>query len=158
MAENDFVAMSSLLSTWKPFSTGDHMDSLMNEIENQTSNHLELLRTGKDSDLKIRCGGAEWNVHHSVLCPRSAYFTAICDGNFRVWLSFPHNDLAEIRIGSPVWRYRSGRCRRCCYGSCSPPFIHLGLSRALETRGCDQQSVTRTDHPVLVDARFVPQP
>jgi len=81
--QSDTLAMSSLIATWKP--TYPYLyrpDSV--RVKDYSLSHLELLRSGKYSDLTLRCGNAEWHVHRFVLCPRSKYFTAACDGDFEV--------------------------------------------------------------------------
>ncbi|KAF6235108.1 hypothetical protein HO173_006735 [Letharia columbiana] len=43
----------------------------------------ELLWTSqKYSDMTIRCGSKEYKVHRSVICPRSTFFAAACNGEF----------------------------------------------------------------------------
>ena len=47
------------------------------------SNH-NLLQTGKYSDLVIKCGAKEWNVHRSIVCEGSKFLATACDGPFMV--------------------------------------------------------------------------
>ncbi|KAK5996373.1 hypothetical protein PT974_01707 [Cladobotryum mycophilum] len=42
-----------------------------------------LHKEGKYSDLKIVCDGKEYLVHKAILCPRSSFFAAACDGPFK---------------------------------------------------------------------------
>ncbi|EXJ80811.1 hypothetical protein A1O3_07095 [Capronia epimyces CBS 606.96] len=44
--------------------------------------YLQLLETGKYSDLVIDCQGVEFNVHRTVVCPQSAMLDAACSGKF----------------------------------------------------------------------------
>lgn len=75
--------MSSLIATWKPtFHYVQRQDSA--RVKDHSLNHLELLRSGKYSDLTLRCDSAEWHVHRFVLSARSKYFAAACDGDFEV--------------------------------------------------------------------------
>jgi hypothetical protein len=46
----------------------------------------ELLQSSKYSDLTIICGNREFNIHRSIVCPRSRFFAAACDGEFLVSL------------------------------------------------------------------------
>ncbi|KAI9784353.1 MAG: hypothetical protein M1839_002414 [Geoglossum umbratile] len=41
-----------------------------------------VLQSAKYSDLTIICGNREFNVHRSIVCPRSRFFAAACDGKF----------------------------------------------------------------------------
>jgi hypothetical protein len=43
-----------------------------------------ILESGKYSDLTISCGDRVFNVHRAVVCPRSSFFAAACDGKFLV--------------------------------------------------------------------------
>lgn len=54
------------------------------EWQLHVADNLQLLKTGKFSDLKVRCGGHEWLAHRSVLCTGSKFFTKACDGGFKV--------------------------------------------------------------------------
>ena len=48
------------------------------------ASNYKLLQTGKYSDLVIKCGAKEWNVHRSIVCEGSNFFAAACDGPFMV--------------------------------------------------------------------------
>ena len=73
--------MSSVIPRWEPLN-GFHSWS---EVAKQNvANNFALLKTGRYSDLKIRCGNAEWRVHRAVLCPRSKYVAAASDVGFEV--------------------------------------------------------------------------
>lgn len=45
--------------------------------------------SSKYSDLVIRCGDREFKVHRAVVCPRSTFFAAACDGYFKASSKFP---------------------------------------------------------------------
>jgi hypothetical protein len=45
---------------------------------------LSLLKSGKYSDLTIFCGEQKFFVHRAIICPRSKFFSAACDGGFKV--------------------------------------------------------------------------
>ncbi|KAF5989217.1 amino acid transport gap1 [Fusarium coicis] len=42
-----------------------------------------LLQTGDYSDLTITCGKDQYRVHKAIICPRSSFFKAACDGKFK---------------------------------------------------------------------------
>lgn len=46
----------------------------------------KLFNSSEDSDLIIRCGGKQWDVHRHIVCPRSKYFDRACAGGFEVRL------------------------------------------------------------------------
>jgi hypothetical protein len=43
-----------------------------------------IYKSGKYSDMAIVCGTREFMVHQAVVCPRSKFFAAACDGSFQV--------------------------------------------------------------------------
>ncbi|KFY17915.1 hypothetical protein V492_00295 [Pseudogymnoascus sp. VKM F-4246] len=43
----------------------------------------KCLETGAFSDLIITCGNKTWNAHRVVVCPKSSFFRAACNGNFK---------------------------------------------------------------------------
>ncbi|KAL8828608.1 MAG: hypothetical protein Q9191_002489 [Dirinaria sp. TL-2023a] len=47
------------------------------------SDHQELLRSGKYSDLTLKCGNKTWHVHRFILCAWSKVFAAASDGYFQ---------------------------------------------------------------------------
>ncbi|CVL07630.1 uncharacterized protein FMAN_14507 [Fusarium mangiferae] len=62
---------------------------------------LELYRTGLYSDLTITCQGNTYRVHKAIVCPRSTFFTAACNGNFKESLegmiNLPDDDPITVR-------------------------------------------------------------
>ncbi len=44
----------------------------------------QMLSTGKYSDLTVCCGLEVFKVHRAIVCPRSKFFAAACDGGFQV--------------------------------------------------------------------------
>ena len=46
--------------------------------------HSGILQSAKYSDLTVRCGSEEFKIHRAIVCPRSKFFAAACDGQFRV--------------------------------------------------------------------------
>ncbi|KAF5539801.1 amino acid transport gap1, partial [Fusarium phyllophilum] len=53
-------------------------------IQNAQSDALaNLLKTGDYSDLTITCGKDQYRVHKAIICPRSNFFKAACDGKFK---------------------------------------------------------------------------
>ncbi|KAF5620356.1 speckle-type POZ [Fusarium sp. NRRL 25303] len=62
---------------------------------------LELYRTGLYSDLAITCQGNTYRVHKAIVCPRSSFFTAACNGNFKEsfegMINLPDDDPIAVR-------------------------------------------------------------
>ncbi|KAK5710265.1 hypothetical protein LTR17_019035 [Elasticomyces elasticus] len=48
-----------------------------------TSAAEALWRTGKYSDLTIKCGDKQWAVHKAIVCMQSPFFAKACDGSFK---------------------------------------------------------------------------
>ena len=44
----------------------------------------QLLETGKYSDFIIECGGRQFKLHRSIICPQSKFLEVLCDSNFEV--------------------------------------------------------------------------
>ncbi|KAJ0124218.1 Uncharacterized protein HZ326_31364, partial [Fusarium oxysporum f. sp. albedinis] len=44
---------------------------------------IVLLKTGDYSDLVISCGKDQYRVHKAIICPRSDFLKAACDGEFK---------------------------------------------------------------------------
>ncbi len=60
-----------------PTMTNPHHARLM-------ASNAKLLQTGKYSDLTVRCGAREWQLHRSIVCEGSKFFAVACDGPFLV--------------------------------------------------------------------------
>jgi hypothetical protein len=43
-----------------------------------------ILESAKYSDLTLSCSDREFHVHRAIVCPRSPFFAAACDGKFLV--------------------------------------------------------------------------
>lgn len=52
--------------------------------ENMAAGIKSVFESSKYSDFTIRCRGKEFKVHRIILCPRSTFFAAACDGDFKV--------------------------------------------------------------------------
>ncbi|PNP79249.1 hypothetical protein FNYG_07325 [Fusarium nygamai] len=61
-----------------------------------------LLQTGDYSDLTITCGEDQYRVHKAIVCPRSNFFKAACDGKFKEAqtgrIDLPDDDPAAVRM------------------------------------------------------------
>ncbi|RPA71765.1 hypothetical protein BJ508DRAFT_245225 [Ascobolus immersus RN42] len=51
--------------------------------ESITAGNLSLLRSGKYSDLTLKCKGEEFKVHCSILCPQSEFFAACVESGMK---------------------------------------------------------------------------
>jgi len=49
-------------------------------------NSASVYDSSKYSDLTIRCRDRDFKVHRAVVCPRSTFFAAACDGCFKASL------------------------------------------------------------------------
>ncbi|KAF5989214.1 speckle-type POZ [Fusarium coicis] len=62
---------------------------------------FKLYETEMYSDLKIACGWDIHKVHKAIICPRSTFFTAACNGNFKEGLesmiNLPDDDPTVVR-------------------------------------------------------------
>ena len=58
----------------------EHEESFRRSLAAQS----KLWETGKYSDLTVTCCGHKWHVHRNILCLRSTFFAAACDGDFQV--------------------------------------------------------------------------
>ncbi|CAM1504940.1 Fc.00g025310.m01.CDS01 [Cosmosporella sp. VM-42] len=55
----------------------DPSDELKDSLKKQ------LFTSGSYSDFVIKCGGDRYMVHRAIVCPRSAFFEACCNGKFK---------------------------------------------------------------------------
>ena len=56
-----------------------------------TRSNSGILQTAKYSDLTVRCDFEEFKIHRAIVCPRSKFFAATYNGQFRVYdLSILH--------------------------------------------------------------------
>lgn len=58
-----------------------------------------LFQSSKYSDLTVRCGSEEFKLHRAIICPRSTFFAAACDGHFQV------NELSNSNLGPRKVQY-----------------------------------------------------
>ncbi|KAG4261291.1 hypothetical protein FPRO03_11842 [Fusarium proliferatum] len=62
----------------------------------------DLLKTGDYSDLTISCGKDQYRVHKAIICPRSHFFKAACDGKFKEaqtgTINLPDDDPIAVRM------------------------------------------------------------
>ncbi|CVL07633.1 uncharacterized protein FMAN_14510 [Fusarium mangiferae] len=62
----------------------------------------DLLKTGDYSDLTISCGKDQYHVHKAIICPRSPFFKAACDGKFKEaqtgTIDLPDDDPIAVRM------------------------------------------------------------
>ena len=65
-------------------SVGDYGLEYKESLRRSLADQSKLWETGKYSDLVITCGGRKWNVHRNIVCLRSSFFAAACDGSFQV--------------------------------------------------------------------------
>ncbi|KAF4946278.1 hypothetical protein FGADI_11304 [Fusarium gaditjirri] len=63
---------------------------------------VDLLKTGDYSDLVISCGKDQYRVHKAIICPRSHFFKAACDGKFKEaqtgTIDLPDDDPIAVRM------------------------------------------------------------
>ncbi|KAG5804747.1 hypothetical protein H9Q74_004426 [Fusarium xylarioides] len=63
---------------------------------------VDLLKTGKYSDLTISCGKDQYRVHKAIICPRSNFFEAACSGEFKEAqtgeIDLPDDDPVAVRM------------------------------------------------------------
>jgi BTB/POZ domain len=56
-------------------------------LDTLAKRNKQLLETGKYSDFIIECGGRQFKVHRSIVCPQSKFLEILCESNFEVILS-----------------------------------------------------------------------
>ena len=54
-----------------------HKSGIVTSLQN-------LLSSSQYSDMIIRSGSEEFKVHRAIVCPRSKFFAAACNGLFQV--------------------------------------------------------------------------
>ncbi|KAM0082317.1 hypothetical protein ACKRZS_005476 [Fusarium odoratissimum] len=63
---------------------------------------VDLLKTGDYSDLVISCGKDQYRVHKAIICPRSHFFKAAYDGEFKEaqtgTIYLPDDDPVVVRM------------------------------------------------------------
>ncbi|EXL42130.1 hypothetical protein FOCG_15478 [Fusarium oxysporum f. sp. radicis-lycopersici 26381] len=63
---------------------------------------VDLLKTSDYSDLVISCGKDQYRVHKAIICPRSHFFKAACDGKFKEaqtgTIDLPDDDPVAVRM------------------------------------------------------------
>ncbi|PCD23850.1 hypothetical protein BFJ63_vAg11781 [Fusarium oxysporum f. sp. narcissi] len=63
---------------------------------------VDLLKTGDYSDLVISCGKDQYRVHKAIICPRSDFLKAACDGEFKEaqtgTIDLPDDDPVAVRM------------------------------------------------------------
>ncbi len=83
----------------------------------------DLLHSQKYSDLTIRCGDREWRVHRSIICPRSSFFAAACDCDFRVspvhWAVVTANGGRRPRLELSSSKRKIRRSSSACFSTCT---------------------------------------
>lgn len=75
------------------------------------ASNAKLLQTGKYSDLTVKCGAKEWQLHRFIVCEGTKFFAAACDGPFlvsREALEIAY-ELAELSAGVAVQRSQPAR-------------------------------------------------
>ncbi len=73
--------------------------------KNMAAGIKNIFESSKYSDLTIWCSGKEFKVHRNILCPRSPFFAASCDGEFQVC----HYDLLANTIANNSRKQKRGR-------------------------------------------------
>lgn len=64
------------------------MQDLIEDRDRFRHDDIELLKTGQFSDAQIIVGHRVWNVHKSIVCPRSVYFRVSLQGStqsVKIW-------------------------------------------------------------------------
>ncbi|KAJ9414595.1 hypothetical protein QL093DRAFT_2107111 [Fusarium oxysporum] len=63
---------------------------------------VDLLKTGDYSDLVISCGKDQYRVHKAIICPRSHFLKAACNGEFKEaqtgTIDLPDDDPVVLRM------------------------------------------------------------
>ncbi|KAF2142632.1 uncharacterized protein K452DRAFT_358373 [Aplosporella prunicola CBS 121167] len=70
---------------------------------------LAYLRSGKYSDVTIRCGEKTWNAHKVVICSQCKFFDNACSGGFQeettnvINLDYDHPDAVDAMLQWCYW-------------------------------------------------------
>ncbi|KAL7756499.1 hypothetical protein ACKLNR_013492 [Fusarium oxysporum f. sp. zingiberi] len=71
-------------------------------LQSTQSKALVDLKTGDYSDLVISCGKDQYSVHKTIICPRSHFFKAACDGKLKEaqtgTIDLPDEDPVAVRM------------------------------------------------------------
>ena len=78
------INLNFISTTTNRMNTRNHLGMATPHEASLIAANLELLMTGKYSDITIKCGCREWRSHRSIVCKRSTFFGAACDGSFVV--------------------------------------------------------------------------
>lgn len=76
------------------------------QTQDSTNELLEALKglyqSGDYSDLTLSCGGKDYKLHKSIVCPRSDFFAAACRGHFKEAregsISLPEDDARIVDL------------------------------------------------------------
>ncbi|KAF5594759.1 hypothetical protein FPCIR_4773 [Fusarium pseudocircinatum] len=96
------TTLTSHLPTTSPHFPSQRSAASMAAQNAQSEALANLLKTGDYSDLTITCGKDQYRVHKAIICPRSNFFKAACDGKFEEAhtgeVDLPDDDPAAVRM------------------------------------------------------------
>lgn len=78
-----------------PASSANLMSSVVTEAA--PTSVQAVFTSPKYSDLTVFCGRDKYLLHRAIVCPRSKFFDAACDGGFKV--------LGHIQLVDNFWAY-----------------------------------------------------